>query len=98
MTQHNKSSSLIRALSVRLDKVREECVTHIKTIFATLFIARAMGTGFVTRGSLVESHRIKFVVVYILLNKMHNLFYQKQSHGQHDFLASWLSGCFHVQY
>ena len=29
----------------------------------------------------------KYIFLFILLNKMHITFYQKQSHGEHDILA-----------
>ena len=35
--------------------------------------------------NLIEGE--KYIFLFILLNKMHITFYQKQSHGEHDILA-----------
>ena len=35
--------------------------------------------------NLIEDE--KYIFLFILLNKMHITFYQKQSHGEHDILA-----------
>ena len=61
--------------------------------FATSFIRRTIAQWLghricnlrIAGSNLIEGE--KYVFLFILLNKMHITFYQKQSHGEHDILA-----------